>query len=66
MILVADASALAAGCPVVVKAHGAHPGTSELVGQAVRQAVARCGLPEGVFSLLFGAGREVGLGLHDG
>lgn len=57
------ASALAAGCPVVVKAHGAHPGTSELVGQAVRQAVARCGLPEGVFSLLFGAGREVGLGL---
>lgn len=57
------ASALAAGCPVVVKAHGAHPGTSELVGQAVARAVERCGMPEGVFSLLFGVGREVGLGL---
>jgi alpha-ketoglutaric semialdehyde dehydrogenase len=54
------ASALAAGCPVVVKAHPAHPGTSELVGQAVRAAVAECGLPEGVFSLLFGAGNELG------
>ncbi|WP_165681825.1 aldehyde dehydrogenase family protein, partial [Metapseudomonas otitidis] len=42
---------------------GAHPGTSELVGQAVARAVERCGMPEGVFSLLFGAGREVGLGL---
>ena len=57
------ASALAAGCPVVVKAHSAHPGTSELVGRAVRKAVARCGLPEGVFSLLFGAGNTVGQGL---
>ncbi|WDY56781.1 aldehyde dehydrogenase (NADP(+)) [Pseudomonas sp. PSKL.D1] len=57
------ASALAAGCPVVVKAHGAHPGTSELVGQAVARAVAECGLPEGVFSLLYGAGREVGIAL---
>ncbi len=57
------ASALAAGCPVVVKAHGAHPGTSELVGQAVARAVAKCELPEGVFSLLYGAGREVGIGL---
>ncbi len=57
------ASALAAGCPVVVKAHGAHPGTSELVGQAVTRAVAQCELPEGVFSLLYGAGREVGIGL---
>ncbi|BBH44854.1 aldehyde dehydrogenase (NADP(+)) [Pseudomonas sp. KU43P] len=57
------ASALAAGCPVVVKAHGAHPGTSELVGQAVARAVKRCGLPEGVFSLLYGAGREVGIAL---
>jgi 2,5-dioxopentanoate dehydrogenase len=47
------ASALAAGCPVVVKAHSAHPGTSELVGLAVQQAVAQCALPEGVFSLLF-------------
>ena len=57
------ASALAAGCPVVVKAHAAHPGTSELVGQAVARAVKHCGLPEGVFSLLYGAGREVGIAL---
>ncbi|TFH85424.1 aldehyde dehydrogenase (NADP(+)) [Billgrantia azerbaijanica] len=57
------ASALAAGCPVVVKAHSAHPGTSELVGRAVQAAVAKCDLPEGVFSLLFGAGREVGQAL---
>ncbi|PXX99793.1 aldehyde dehydrogenase (NADP(+)) [Halomonas sp. LBP4] len=57
------ASSLAAGCPVVVKAHSAHPGTSELVGRAVQAAVAKCGLPEGVFSVLFGAGREVGQAL---
>jgi NADP-dependent aldehyde dehydrogenase len=54
------ASALAAGCPVVVKAHSAHPGTSELVGRAVQAAVAECGLPEGVFSLLFGTGNWLG------
>lgn len=54
------ASALAAGCPVVVKAHSAHPGTSELVGRAVQRAVKECGLPEGVFSMLFGDGRTVG------
>lgn len=53
------ASALAAGCPVVVKAHSSHPGTSELVGLAVSRAVARCNLPEGVFSLIFGSGRSV-------
>jgi NADP-dependent aldehyde dehydrogenase len=46
------ASALAAGCPVVVKAHPAHPGTSEWVGRAVGQAVARTGLHPGTFSLL--------------
>jgi NADP-dependent aldehyde dehydrogenase len=57
------ASALAAGCPVVVKAHSAHPGTSELVGKAIRSAVAACGLPEGVFSLLFGSGTAAGEGL---
>ncbi|WP_413615093.1 aldehyde dehydrogenase (NADP(+)) [Halomonas cupida] len=57
------ASALAAGCPVVVKAHSAHPGTSELVGRAVQRAVAKCELPEGVFSLLYGSGREVGQAL---
>jgi NADP-dependent aldehyde dehydrogenase len=57
------ASALAAGCPVIVKAHSAHPGTSELVGRAVQKAVKDCGLPEGVFSLLFDSGRDVGQGL---
>src|SRR5690554_6352721 len=57
------ASALAAGCPVVVKAHSAHPGTSELVGRAVKKAVADCGLPERVFSRLFGSGNEIGQAL---
>lgn len=54
------ASALAAGCPVVVKAHSGHPGLSELVGRAIQQAVKDNHLPEGVFSLLFGAGRTLG------
>ena len=54
------ASALAAGCPVVVKAHPSHPGTSELVGRAVRRAVQESGLPEGVFSMVGGTGHEVG------
>lgn len=57
------ASALAAGCPVIVKAHSAHPGTGELVGRAIQAAVKQCGLPEGVFSLMFGSGREVGQAL---
>jgi 2,5-dioxopentanoate dehydrogenase len=57
------ASALAAGCPVIVKAHNAHLGTSELVGRAVQRAVADCNLPEGVFSLLFGSGTEIGAAL---
>ncbi|MBL9078670.1 MAG: aldehyde dehydrogenase (NADP(+)) [Planctomycetes bacterium] len=48
------ASALAAGCPVVVKGHPAHPGTSELVGGVVAAAVQRLGLPAGTFSLLHG------------
>jgi NADP-dependent aldehyde dehydrogenase len=54
------ASALAAGCPVIVKAHSAHLGTSELVGKAVRQAARDSGMPEGVFSMLIGEGRQVG------
>ncbi len=57
------AAALAAGCPVVVKAHPAHPGTSALVGAAVQSAIAKCGLAPGVFSLLFGAGPELGSNL---
>jgi len=54
------ASALAAGCPVVVKAHPSHPGTSQLVGQAIQRAVAASGLPEGIFSLLHGHQNSVG------
>ena len=57
------ASAFAAGCPVVVKAHHSHPGTAELVGQAVSAAVHDCGLPEGTFSLVHGPGRETGSAL---
>ena len=57
------ASAFAAGCPVVVNAHDAHPGTSELVGRAVSDAVAAAGLPAGTFSLLFGSGRTLGTAL---
>lgn len=57
------ASALAAGCPVIVKAHDAHPGTSEIVGRAVTDAVAACGLPAGTFSLLYGFGPELGVTL---
>ena len=54
------ASALAAGCPVIVKAHHAHPGTALAVARAVASAVESCGLPEGTFSLIFGGGRTVG------
>jgi alpha-ketoglutaric semialdehyde dehydrogenase len=48
------ASALAAGCPVVMKAHAAHPGTAELVGQAISKAIEICGIDTGVFSLIQG------------
>ncbi|HLZ79505.1 MAG TPA: aldehyde dehydrogenase (NADP(+)) [Sphingomonas sp.] len=54
------ASALAAGCPVVVKGHPAHPGTGELVGRAIRDAVKACELPDGVFALLQGASNALG------
>lgn len=57
------ASALAAGCPVVVKGHPAHPGTSVMVGKAIQAAVAKCGLPEGVFSLVQGPANELGAAL---
>jgi len=57
------ASALAAGCPVVAKAHPAHPGTSELVGRALQAAASRQGMPEGTFTLLFDAGHAVGQAL---
>ena len=54
------ASALAAGCPVVVKGHSAHPGTGELVAQAIDAAIRACGLPPGTFSLVQGGSRDVG------
>ena len=57
------ASALAAGNPVIVKAHPAHPGTSELVADRVRAAVRESTLPEGVFSLVFDSGHDVGTAL---
>jgi 2,5-dioxopentanoate dehydrogenase len=57
------ASALATGNPVIVKAHSGHPGTAELVATAVCRAVAACGLPGGVFSMLHGAGKIIGLAL---
>jgi NADP-dependent aldehyde dehydrogenase len=57
------AAALAAGCPVIVKAHPAHPGTSELAGLAIQQAAKESGIREGVFSLLFDAGYAVGIRL---
>lgn len=56
------ASALAAGCPVVVKAHPAHPGVSELVASALRRAIERTGMPPGVFGMLHG-GPAVGQAL---
>ena len=57
------ASALAAGCPVVVKGHPAHPGTGELVAGAVASAVRLCGLPAGVFSFLQGSTHALGTAL---
>ncbi|MFH6771071.1 aldehyde dehydrogenase (NADP(+)) [Gaetbulibacter aestuarii] len=57
------ASALAAGCPVIVKAHAMHSGTSELVASAVIKAAEKTGMPNGVFSNLTGRGRTVGQAL---
>ena len=54
------ASALAAGCPVVVKGHSAHPGTGELAAQAIAAAIEACGMPAGTFSLIQGGNRAVG------
>jgi NADP-dependent aldehyde dehydrogenase len=59
------ASALAAGCPVVVKGHPSHPGTGEIVARELRAAVADAGLPEGTFANLTAAGVEVGEALVD-
>ncbi|XBB67027.1 aldehyde dehydrogenase (NADP(+)) [Nocardioides sp. WV_118_6] len=54
------ASALAAGCPVIVKAHNSHAGTAELAGWAIVDAARACGMPAGVFSLVYGPGTTVG------
>ncbi|MGI8634969.1 MAG: aldehyde dehydrogenase (NADP(+)) [Segetibacter sp.] len=56
-------SALAAGCPVVFKAHPAHPGTSELVGLAIQRAAQKTSMPEGTFSMVNGRSTEVGMAL---
>ena len=54
------AAALAAGCPVVVKGHSAHPGTAEVVAEAILAAQVRLGMPAGSFSLIQGGNRKVG------
>ncbi|HEY8026959.1 MAG TPA: aldehyde dehydrogenase (NADP(+)) [Burkholderiaceae bacterium] len=54
------AAAFAAGCPVLVKAHSAHPGTSELVAGAIVRAAELCEMPRGVFSLITGSGNGIG------
>lgn len=57
------ASALAAGCPVVVKGHPAHPGTGEIIAEAIRAAIAKCDVAPGTFSFLQGDTREMGQAL---
>lgn len=57
------AAALAAGCPVVVKGHSAHPGTGEIVAEAIQAAIQRCGMPAGTFNLIQSNQREVGSAL---
>jgi NADP-dependent aldehyde dehydrogenase len=57
------AAALAAGCPVVVKGHSAHPGTGETVAEAIHAVIAKTGQHPGVFSLIQGGKRDVGTGL---
>ena len=54
------ASALAAGCPVIVKGHSAHPGTGEIIAEAIHAAIVKCGVHPGTFSMIQGGNREVG------
>lgn len=54
------AAALSAGCPVVVKGHSAHPGTGEIIADAIDAAIKSCGMHPGVFSLIQGGRRDVG------
>jgi NADP-dependent aldehyde dehydrogenase len=58
------ASALAAGCPVIVKAHQGHPRTAVLTGQVVTEALARAGAPDGVFGIVHGQDAGVSLLRH--
>lgn len=53
-------AALAAGCPVIFKAHPAHPATSQLIGRAIAEAAKKTGMPDGVFSMLHGFSHEIG------
>lgn len=57
------ACAFAAGCPVIVKAHPAHPKTSEWVAKLILKAAAQCKMPDGIFAHVYGAGFEVGKAL---
>jgi alpha-ketoglutaric semialdehyde dehydrogenase len=57
------ASAIAAGCPVIVKAHSGHPKTSGLMAQAILNAIAKTGMPEGTFAHVYGSGGEIGQAL---
>jgi len=57
------ASALAAGCTVVIKAHWAHPGTSEMIGSAILKAIQECAMPDGTFSMVHGKSVDVGMAI---
>ncbi len=57
------ASALAAGCTIVVKAHPAHPGTCEMIADAIRNAIRKTGMPDGTFSMVNGRSTEVGMSI---
>jgi NADP-dependent aldehyde dehydrogenase len=57
------AAALAAGCPVVVKGHSAHPGTGEIVAEAISAAIDKFDMHPGVFSFIQGGSRDVGMSL---
>jgi NADP-dependent aldehyde dehydrogenase len=58
-----SASALAAGCPILVKAHPAHPGTCELVASAIVNAIHKTNMPEGTFSMVHGTSVDVGMAI---
>ena len=59
------AASLAAGCPVIVKAHPAHPRTGELVARAIAEAIEGCGMPAGTFGFIQGESHELGQALVD-